>query len=410
MLHMILPNTLVLPGGGPPVGGAPAARVGRGQKQCPKSGKRKEVEVITPASTLSPPTQPTDDPEQARRFAVREAIENNRDHWGRPRIMLPDGSRETGYRRASSYGAPLEDDSQLTRWKLRQVARGVARRRAISLAITRAEVGLDGSPDAAKKAKTELNNLCEQAMEVVESGDKASIGTSLHHVCEMVDLGYDPGHVAEEWRGDIDAYVELTRGFRMLSIERFIVQDDHQVAGTTDRVVEVIWPLIAPDGTVIEPGSVLTGDLKTAQNMAFAGCKFSVQVWAYSTGVPYDPLSKQRESWGHAAPRTDWAVIFHVPSGQGRAVLHWVDLTKAAHAAEQVRLVYAWRNHRGKTLITQHASAEDFHATCASASSVAELTVAYQRALAQGAWDDALKEAFTRQRIEIESAPAVVSS
>lgn len=367
--------------------------------------KEEAAVTITPVSQLSPDST-INDPDLARRLAFREAIDNNRDQWGRPRILLPDGSREVGYRRASSYGAPLESDAALTKWKMRQVARGISRRRALSLAVTRAEVGLVGPPDAVFKAKTELDDLCEQAMEAVESGDKASIGTSLHHVCEMIDLGQDPGHIPEEWRDDIDAYVGLTRGFKMVSIEWFVVQDDHRVAGTTDRVVEVIWPLCAPDGTVIEPGSVLIGDLKTSQDMRFAGCKFGVQCWAYATGVPYNPIDKVREPWGHPAPRTDWAMIFHVPSGQGTAKLHWVDLREAAAAAEDARKAYVWRNRRGKAMITSGVPGEDFTSTCAQARSCDELMAAYARAVAVGAWNEIMKQQFTRRRLELESKAA----
>jgi hypothetical protein len=352
------------------------------------------------------PVSQTIDPGQDQRLAFRQAIDDNRDQWGRPRVLLPDGSREVGYRRASSYGAPLEDATQLIKWQLRQAIRGTARRSDLLLAVTRAEKGLDGPPDAAKKAKQELNELAEKAMEVVESGAKASIGTSLHDVCEWIDRGQDPGHVPEQWRPDIDAYRELSAGFQMLSIERFVVQDAHQVGGTTDRVVEVVWPLVAPDGSVIEPGSILIGDLKTAQDMTFAGCKFAVQCWAYGTGVPYDPIAKVRVPWGHAPPRTDWAVIFHVPSGQGRAALYWVDLTKAALAAEHVRLVYAWRNRQGKALISQGVPGEDFTVTCARAQSYADLKAAYGRAVAVGAWNDVIKQRFTRRRMELEKAVA----
>lgn len=348
-----------------------------------------------------------DDPDEARRFAFSQAIDDNRDQWGRPKIMLPDGSRETGYRRASSYGSPLEDDSQLVKWKMRQVARGVARRPDIGLAITRAEVGLEGAPAAAKKAKGAINELCEQAMEVVESGAKASIGTSLHHICEKLDLGKDPGHVPDQWRPDVDAYRDLVRGFRMLSVERFVVQDDHRVAGTTDRVVEVTWPLLTPAGTIIDPGAVLIGDVKTSQSMDFAGCKFGVQCWIYATGVPYDPIAKQRIEWGHDAPRTDWALIFHAPSGQGKAKLYWVDLTTAEEAAHDVREIYLWRNKRGKALIEGGRPGEDFTETCARATGLAELKAAYQRAVAVGSWNEVLKARFGRRKLELAEAEQV---
>jgi len=217
--------------------------------------------LIKGASNTSPVT-PTD-PEARRRFEFAAAIEANRDQWGRPKVMLPDGSKETGYRRASSYGAPLEDTTALESWKRRQVARGLSRRGDLQLAVTRSEIGLDSSEyDEQKAAKKEIDALCEQAMEVVESGAKATIGTAEHHVFELVDLGKDPGHIPSQWLPDLNAYRELTRGFEVVGVERFVVEDSHQVAGTLDRAVRLRHDTEAPDGTVLEAGSVIIGDVK----------------------------------------------------------------------------------------------------------------------------------------------------
>ncbi len=342
-----------------------------------------------------------DDPEAARRFAFSQAIENNRDQWGRPKILLPDGSKEVGYRRASSYGAPLEDGSALERWKLRQVARGISRRPDLALAVTRAEVGLEHA-DQAKVAKKELDELAGQAMDVVESGAKASIGTSLHHIFEELDLGRDPGHVPEQWRPDVAAYQLLTKGcFRVLAAELFVVQDEHRVAGTLDRAVEVLVPITAPDGTSISAGSVLIGDVKTSQSMEFSGAKFGVQCWAYATATPYDPIQRMRTPWLHEPPRQDWAVIFHVGSGSGQAALYWVDLEAAAQSAEVAREVYEWRNRLGKALISRGSTVEDFTATCEAASTVFDLKMAYERACAAGKWDDLLKQRFGKRKREL---------
>lgn len=345
-------------------------------------------------------------PEAERKFRFREAIEKNRDQWGRPKILLPDGSKETGYRRASSYGAPLEDESNLVKWKMRQVARGVSRRSDLALAVTRAEVGLDRTPEEAKKSKTELNDLCEQAMDVVESGAKASIGTSLHDVFEMVDLGQDPGHLPELWRPDLAAYQKLTQIFRVLSSELFVVQDKHRVAGTLDRAVELLVPLAAPDGTVLPAGTVLIGDVKTAQKMDFAGAKFGVQCWVYTTGTPYDPIAKVRTPWEHEPPNQDWALIFHVGSGSGKADVYWVDLVAAAEAAERVRVVYEWRNKLGKALISRGSAVEDFTVTCEYATSEFDLLAAYERAKAAGEWSELLKARFGRRKAELAAAAA----
>lgn len=363
--------------------------------------------MIKGASQTASMAAPTD-PVAARKFAFSEAIENNRDQWGRPKIMLPDGSKEVGYRRSSSYGSPLEDSRRLELWKMRQVARGIARRADLGLAVTRAEVGLEGEAAEQKLAKRRLDELCQDAMEVVESGAKASIGTSLHDVFEMVDLGRDPGHLPEQWRPDLAAYRKLTEGFRVLSSELFVVQDEHRVAGTLDRAVEVLIPLPVTDKAgnvvaVIDPGSVLIGDVKTSGSMDFAGCKFGVQCWSYATATPYDPIRKLRTPWEHEPPRQDWAVIFHVASGSGQARLHWVNLAEYALAAEAARTCYEWRNARGKNSIVAGSVVEDFTVTCEYVTSVFDLTMAYERAKAAGAWSELLKARFGKRKRELEA-------
>lgn len=340
------------------------------------------------------------DPEARRRWEFGQAIENNRDQWGRPKVLLPDGSREVGYRRASSYGSPLEDASALEAWKLRQVARGVSRRRELQMAVTRSELGIESLEfDEQKAAKKELDSICAQAMDAVGSGEKAVIGTGLHHVFEMVDLGKDPGHIAEEWRPDLNAYLELSRGFKSVSVELFVVQDDHEVAGTLDRAVELLHDTEAPDGTVLEAGTVLIGDVKTAQRMEFAGSKFAIQCFIYATGTPYDPITKKRMAWTHEPPNQDWAVIFHVASGSGAAALYWVDLKAAAAAADIARNVYEWRNRLGKAMISK--APENFVATVAMATCVQDLHEAYERAKAAKVWGDELKRIFSARRAEL---------
>lgn len=360
------------------------------------------VSNISPAATSS-------DPEAARKFAWAQAWNNNRDQWDRPRVMLPDGSGETGYRRASSYGAPLEDGKRLELWKLRQVARGIARRSDLALAVTRAEVGLDGELDTAKASKSKLDDLAEQAMEVVGSGAKASVGTSLHDVFELIDLDRDPGHVPELWRPDVAAYVELRRCFRVLSTEEIVVQDDHQVGGTYDRMLELLRPMVITDrkGNVLATlpaGEIICGDVKTSQKMEFAGAKFGVQCFSYATAVPYDPIRKLRLPWPHRPPSREWAVILHVASGSGKAALHWVNLTEYAEAAEQVRRVYEWRNRRGKVSIMPGSVIEDFTVTCEFAGSEFDLHAAYERAKAVGAWNAVLRQRFTRRKAELAAA------
>jgi hypothetical protein len=329
-----------------------------------------------------------------------------RDQWGRPEITPPGGGRKIGYRRASSFGAPLESDWNLQLWGKRQVARGIARREDLALEVTRVEIGLDDpDPKKVRAAKSGLDKIAETAMEHMQSSAKASIGTSAHAIYELIDLGRDPGHIPTMLRADVAAYRELTEPrFRMVSIERFVVHDDLRAAGTLDRAAELRAPMVAPDGTVIEAGQVVIGDVKTSQDMSWAGCKFGVQCLIYAEGTPYCTETGRRESWGHAAPRTDWGLIIHVPSCQGTAALYWVNLDEARIAAHHALEVHGWRGRRGKDLITRAALvevAEDFFGTAAAAVSLDELTSASIRAVASGAWNDVLRQAFTRRKAEL---------
>jgi hypothetical protein len=334
-----------------------------------------------------------------------------RDRWGRPLINPPDGGPPVGYRRASSFGSALESDFNLQLWAKRQVARGVARTDHVAIAITRAESRLQAAEEvgdwrAAKAAKKELDELCETAMKAVGSDAAAEIGTAAHHIYERIDLKLDPGHIPTVLAGDVRAYVALTKPrFRMVSVERFVVQDELQVGGTLDRAAELLVPMTPTDdkgnpiGEEIPAGTVVIDDVKTSQDMSFAGAKFGVQCYCYASGCPYNTETGVREEWGHPTPSLEWALITHVPSKQGKAALYWVNLVEAREAAEEACTVYEWRNKRGKSIITKavviEAPTEDFAAIARDAESVGDLTAAYERALAAGLWNDELRQVFS---------------
>ena len=339
-----------------------------------------------------------------------------RDRWGRPEINPPGGGRKTGYRRASSFGSPLESDYNLQLWAKRQVARGVARTDHLAIAVTRAESRLLDAVEKnnwreAKAAKKELDDLCERAMQAVGSDAAAEIGTAAHHIYERIDLGLDPGHIPTVLRADVAAYRSLvTPRFRMVSVERFVVHDALKVAGTLDRAAELLVPMTPTDdngnpiGDEIPVGTVLLGDVKTSQDMTFAGAKFAVQCYVYASGTPYNTRTGVREPWGHDSPSVEWGLIIHAPSKLGKAALHWVNLTDAAEAAEEANRVYEWRNKRGKNLITKAVVVEideDFATLAEYAESVEDLLDLCNRARDVGKWNDELKATFSARKLEL---------
>ena len=74
-----------------------------------------------------------------------------------------------------------------------------------------------------------------------------------------------------------------------------------------------------------------------------------------------------------------------------------------AHLATTIR---AWRTRKNIIGARVTLGAEDFHTLCARAESHEELLELYQRALVVGAWNDVLRQAFTRRRVTLETTQA----
>lgn len=247
-----------------------------------------------------------------------------RDRWGRPLIKPIGGGKPVGYTRASTLGGTLEDQTNLTLWKQRITAVGVAGRPDLILAA-----------NAHRNDKNELNRVVEKAMEAAASGARASIGTGMHAYAEAVDRGRDPGYIPPEFAADLAAYRQLTEPlFEHVAIEQFCVCDELKVAGTPDRVSRLRRPLVAPNGANLPAGDVLITDEKTSGSMDFGGIKFSVQLAVYSRAAMYDPATGDRTPWP-GPPRQDWGLIVWCPAGEGRAELYWVNLTAGWELARQ---------------------------------------------------------------------------
>jgi hypothetical protein len=279
-------------------------------------------------------------PNPTHRRQGEPPVEMPRDRYGRPLVLPPDGGKPRPYTRASTLGGTLEDQTNLGEWKKRVVAYGLARRRDLILAAASIATW-DGPTD-----KRALADIAEQAMQHAEAGAAAMIGTALHALTERIDRGEPIPDVGED-RHALNAYTDLMRNFTVHAIEAFGVCDEHEVAGTFDRLLSPKTEMTAPDGRVIGPDDAIVGDIKTAATNAFFGIKFAVQLAEYSHSVPYHPERGRGEWPTGRGPSQDWGLIIHVPSGGNTADLYWVDLRAGRQLSDLAVTVREWRKRKG---------------------------------------------------------------
>lgn len=246
-----------------------------------------------------------------------------RDRWGRYLVPAPATGKKLGYTRVTTVAKTLSDEYGLTEWKMRQVAKGLVARPDLLAAVSSTD------------DKKELSRICADAMDAVGSSTGRTLGTALHALTEQIDRGEQP-QILDVLQRDITAYTNVTRSgvFEILPewIEVVLVLDDHQVAGTADRLVRL------PDGRIC------VADLKTG-GIDFAGGEIAIQLAAYAMAdAAYDYDTGTRRE----LPAIDQqqGIVIHLPAGEGRCTLHWVDLAAGREAFERAMWTRQWRKRK----------------------------------------------------------------
>ena len=282
-----------------------------------------------------------------------------RDRYGRPLVVPPEGGAPMPYTRCTTYVGVLEDTYNLSRWQQRMVALGMADRPDLVLAA-----------GAHRDDKDELNRIVDQAMDAAQAHAAAGVGTSLHKLTEQLDRGQIPGPVPEAYHADIDAYAAATSCLEMVGIERFTVLDELKIGGTHDR-------------TVRYQGRTYIADIKTG-SIEYSALKIAMQLAVYSRSVLYDHRTRTREPLD---VDTDRAIVIHLPAGQGRCELHWIDIAAGWEAVQVATQVRDWRRRKGLlTPLTDPVT--DVAEKIKAAMSVEALTQIWQQH--QSVWTDDL--------------------
>ena len=286
------------------------------------------------------------------------------------------------YQRATNLLKFVETDTyQLDLWFRRQVAEGLAIRDDLVLAVKAM-----GRPDPvsgwSSEDKRKLNSIAKDAMQAAKQADGARKGTAVHDLTERLDRGESiesvvrglPAGPAQSLR----AYDFLRRenGWRSVEIERTVVCDELQVAGTFDRIdlIPGLASLLgqgdcqyghAAAGLPHDPGPdtfaelPVVNDVKTEKDPTLNGLHIAPQQAIYSRAkrmwrpvgglVPLLDSKGEPKTYGNGdvitvpngeyvpAPcvRQDVAVITHIIDGAAEPM--FVNLTEGWAAARAAR-------------------------------------------------------------------------
>lgn len=246
--------------------------------------------------------------------------EPQRDRWGRPLVIPPQGGEPVPYTRCTTFIDCLDDRYNLELWKIRQAAIGLTERPDLHLAVS-----------AHRDDKKKLDRICNDAIEAAKSSAAATTGTALHSLTELVDTGRDLPGLPDSAKADLEAYREGTAVLTVVAMEQFGVHDELKVGGTWDRIVEY-------------DGKRFIADLKTGSTIDYSINKIAMQLAVYSRSQVYDVATGQRTPLD-VYPNA--GIVIHLPAGQASCQLHWVDLKAGWEGVALATQVRGWRRRKG---------------------------------------------------------------
>jgi hypothetical protein len=174
----------------------------------------------------------------------------------------------------------------------------------------------------------------EEAMQAAKADAKANIGTAVHEFLERIELG-DSITVPAPWDKDVAAYQETLASAKLSTvpgmIERTVVLEEFNLAGRFDRIVTF--------------GSYnYIADLKTGETLDWSWGSIAIQLACYAHA---DSLYDWDTNTHEPMPQVeqDLALVIHLPAGQARCTLHWVDIAKGWEAAQHTHYVRKWRSN-----------------------------------------------------------------
>lgn len=253
---------------------------------------------------------------------------------GTPLVMNKETGKFVAYRRSSSVGKILDDETGLTDWKIRTTVEGCAQRPDLMAQVSTLD------HDADKKA---IRDIAEDCLVAGKGTQRQVTGTAIHRMLDHVDLQTD-WVPAPHYAKTIDAYRAMLElwGLVPIDVEVHCVNDQNRLAGTADRRYRLSKTLVAPTGETLPIGTVVIGDTKTGQSLEYASGTYATQLAAYATSLRYDVATDERTEFD-PPNNQDWAIIVHVDAADSRVDVYWCDLRAGCEGIALGERVREWR-------------------------------------------------------------------
>lgn len=190
----------------------------------------------------------------------------------------------TGYARASKWSENVDSKGGLIDWAACQAAMGmILDKSARSDVITLINESPDpwGDDEGAKgnTVKDRLKRAVEKARETAGASVASSKGSMFHKYMELIVQSKPIRYVDEDMRPLVDKMREAVDGIEFFGTELFLINDELQIAGSTDLVGRM------PDGRIV------IMDLKTGKRDFKFPMSPEIQLGIYSHSHRYDQES-----------------------------------------------------------------------------------------------------------------------
>lgn len=318
------------------------------------------------------------------------------DRFGRYVLPDPDTGKERSWTRATTVARTLADEYHLTRWKMRQVAKGMALRPDLVAGAAAADPEAD---------KSTLDDIADKAMERAGGSAGSTVGTALHAFAQRINLGEPlaslgaPAPLDADLREYVDTLARHHLRVRGELTERVIVVPALGIAGKLDAIVE------QPTG-VTKSAPLAVMDLKTAKSIDYSLLEIAIQLAIYSRAAAlWDPARGEYEPM--PAVDQERALVLHLPVGKAHGQIYGLNIAQGweyTQLAGQVRAARSGAKNLG-WLVGPEPADLALHRVRRAADQ-AELARLWDLLHPKGLWTEEVNAAAATRFDELQTASA----